>query len=289
MSKLEQIIKQKLKILHKNYTQTGKEFFLTTCLNPKHKDKKPSFSINITTGYGFCFSCGYKVGKEYWLNDIDNIDTIELIERQSIYENLIKQKEKIEYKEIILPPKNGNIRNGYRRISKQLYQDLNCYLTKTGKYKGSIIFPVTYKGRVVGFESKNWKKSKYIHSYKFDAKTFIFGYEYLQRLNKNYIVFTEGIFDALSMLQLGIPATPNWGVADNFGELKINQLIELGIETIYISFDKDKAGREAEKEIVKNKSLSANFKVKHGIMLKELLDYYKSDCKDFNEYLVKGC
>ena len=286
MNKLEQVITHKLKVLNKPIKHTGNGFILTSCLSPKHEDKKPSYSINLETGVGFCFTCKHKVNKDFWLSGLDDIETLEEIERGALYKSLERPTEvKQEFKEILLPPKTGEVRNKYRGISSSLYKELSCYVTKIGKYKGSIIFPIKFEGKFVGFESKNFKTSKYIHSWGFDAKSFIFGYEYLEKLGKNYVVIVEGIFDALSMLELGIPTICNWGVANNFGDRKLNQLIELGVETVYLSFDKDIAGQEAEKEIFKNIKLSANFKVKRGIMLKELQNYYKSSAKDFNEYL----
>ena len=288
--KLEQFIIPKLKSLNKKFIKSGSNFLLCQCLNPKHKDNKPSFSINLESGKGFCFACGFKIDKSFWVSK-NNFD-LEEIERQEFLNSLKNKLEKKEVndkvkKEIILPPKSGNVRNKYRGISKRLYNELGVYVTKVGKFKGSIIFPITQNRHILGFESNflNKEKSKYKHSFGFEAKEFIFGYDYLKKLNKNYIVFTEGIYDAISMLQAGIPATPNWGVADNFSFKKIKSLIELGIEIIYISLDKDEKGRLGEKNILKNELLKENFKVKSGRMLRDLKDYYKSPFKDFNDYL----
>ena len=291
MPKLEKIIFNKLKILKKEYKRTGNDFILSQCLNPKHEDKTPSFSINLESGKSFCFTCGYKLDKNFWIDGVSNFD-IDEYEREELYSNIKKymkkDNENSSYKNILIPPKSGNVRNNYRGISGKLYKELNVYVTKVGKFKGSIIFPIIVSGVILGFESNRFKvkKQKYKHSYGFDAKYFLFGYDYIEKMNKSYIVFTEGIYDAISMLQLGIPATPNWGVADNFSKRKIKKLIELGVETVYLSFDKDDDGINAEKSILENnKELKSFFKVKSGIMLKELQDYYKTNFKDFNDYL----
>jgi len=296
---LEKIIVNKLKQMNKPIKQTGKDFIMTTCLNPQHNEKNPSFSINIKSGRAKCFACGFTINKNYWFDNVNE----EEIDRQIIYQTLKEKLNQVdEYindlDEIILPPKNLSIdilldeSNKYRGIKKETFEKLNVYITTRGKYQNRLIFPIQYDGKNLAFETKSLEqelnlnnnfKGKYVHSKGFDSKTLIYPYNLLKQMNKNYIVLVEGIFDAITGYELGIPTIANWGVALNFNNKKIATLYELGIDTIYLAFDKDQAGIKATNDYLKS-YLSNYFDIKLGIELDELKDFYRSNYKDLNDF-----
>jgi len=297
---LRDVIEKKLQQLNKTYKQTGEGFFLSQCLNPTHKDSHPSFSINYNTGTGFCFTCGYKVDKNFWLNGEITINQSEL-ERELLYQKLktklqnaeLTEAEYIIETEIILPPKHSDIsflckNNKYRGISLDTYNQFDIYYCKKGKYKERIIFPITKNNEPIAFTTRALydTKTKYIHSKGFQSKNVIYPYDILDKSATNYVIIVEGVFDVLSAYELNIPAICNWGVALNFDENKVTELIKLGIETLYIVLDKDVAGVKATEQF-KNSFLSEYFDIKFGFELDELKDYYQSDCKDLNEYLQR--
>ena len=285
---LRQIIEKKLQELGKKYKQTGDEWFLTTCLNPNHNDSKPSFHINFNSGFGKCFSCGYEVNKDYWLNGI--VENEYEIKRNVILNNIKKKlkKEEKETHQVILPPHNEDITFNYRGISKELWNKLDCYICRVGKYKNRIVIPIKYNNEVKAFETRALNDNmqpKYLHSKGFDVKSLIYPDNLLKENNKNYIILVEGIMDAISGWELNIPTIANFGVADNVNQEKIKKLIELGIDKIYITFDKDKAGAKGNIKMLKHSYYNKFFKVKLGIELKELQGFYKSNYKDLNDYL----
>ncbi len=285
---LKSIIENKLQKLNKLYKQTGDEWFLTTCFSPQHNDTKPSFHINFNTGYGSCFACGFKVNKDYWLNGI--IEDEEEMERQ-IRLNKLKEKiekEKTKKHQIVLPPKSGNITNNFRGISNELWKELDCYICEVGKYKNRIVMPIKYLNKIKAFETRALNDNmqpKYLHSKGLDVKSLIYPYNLLYRSNFSYVILVEGIIDAISGWELGLPCISNFGVAQNVNMTKIKDLLSLGIETIYIALDKDKAGAEASVKLL-NSLYKNYFDVKLGIELKELQAFYKSQAKDLNDYLL---
>lgn len=285
---LKEIIENKLQQLNKFFKQTGDNFLLTTCLNPNHNDKKPSFSINTETGHSFCFTCGYKVDKEYWLNGV--VEDEEEIERQIKLNQLkskIKKEEKTKHK-IILPPKNDVITNNFRGVSNELWNKLDCYICKVGKYSNRIVMPIKYLAEVKAFETRAIDPNtqpKYLHSKGLDVKSLVYPYNLLYNSSYNYIVIVEGILDAISGWELGLPCIPNFGVAVNVNMEKINTLISLGIETIYIALDKDEAGKRATDNLL-NSLYKDYFDVKKGESLDALKLFYNSPVKDLNDYLV---
>jgi len=288
---LKQIIEKKLQELNKEYKQTGDSFFLTTCLNPNHNDKKPSFSINIETGKAFCFTCGYSLDKEYWLNGI--IENEEEIERQiklnRLKNKIAKPENKANHK-IILPPKSSDIVDNFRGISNDLWKKLDCYVCNIGKYRNRIVMPIKYNEEVKAFETRALNDStqpKYLHSKGFDAKSIVYPYNLLKGSQKPYVVLVEGILDAISGWEINIPTIANFGVAKNVNMNKINTLLQLGIDTIYVALDKDEAGSKGNIELL-NSLYSEYFEVKLGVTLPNLKEYYKSNSKDLNDFINRN-
>jgi DNA primase len=285
---LQQIIENKLNRLRINYKITGEDFILAQCINPSHRDATPSMSINVKTGYAKCFTCGFVLGKEYWIEGVYDVDEEE-IERQALYNKLKSRKtsNSVETSPIILPPKSEEIPKNYRGLSNEILQKLDIYVCKVGRYKDRVILPIKYGDKVKAFETRALTDDitpKYLHSKGFSVKELIYPYNLIGK--KSYVVLVEGIFDAIAMNDYGLCSICNFGVAFNFNRDKINKLIELGIDTIYISFDKDAAGAKAEVEFLKNEYLKEYFEVKTAKHLTELEDYYNNSYKDFNAYLL---
>jgi len=288
---LQQIIENKLQQLHKPFKYTGKEFIMTTCLSPTHNEKHPSFSINVETGKGFCFACGYKVTKDFWITD----EVDEEVERSIFYQRLKNKLITAEMTngkynikdDVILPPKHSDISflckdNKYRGIPLDVYNKLEVYYCNVSKYKNRIVFPIKENERVVAFTTRtleNNSKVKYIHSKGFNSKEIIYPYKF----NKNFVVLVEGVFDAITLYHLNIPVICNWGVALNYNQNKIAKLLKNSVDTIYIALDNDQAGIKATKQFLES-DLNEYFEVKEGKQLYELKDFYKSKYKDINEW-----
>jgi DNA primase len=282
---LQKIIIGKLNRLGINYKITGDNFLLISCLNPNHPDKKNSMFVNTVTGYAKCFTCNYHLDKNFWLEGIIDVD-IEELERQALYNKLKSRKKKEITKnvEIILPPKSEEFTDSYRGLSNEILKKLDIYICRQGKYKDRVILPIKYENEIKAFETRALTddiQPKYLHSKGMSSKELIYPYNLI---NKSYVVLVEGIFDAIAMNDYGICSITNFGVAFNFNQSKINKLIELGVETIYISLDKDKAGLVAEQEFLQNEYLKEYFEVKSARTLPELENYYSSNFKDFNDY-----
>lgn len=86
---------------NQKFTISGKEI-KTKCLNPKHIDSNPSFSINYANGLAYCFSCGYKTHADRILGVQQDEESL----RISKYMQLDKMWEPVEEHEftIVLPP-----------------------------------------------------------------------------------------------------------------------------------------------------------------------------------------
>lgn len=293
---MRDIILSKLNQMKISYKFSGDHYVMCGCLNPSHNDETPSFHIDLNTGLGGCFTCGFKAKPSYFIDKTSMTeDELEELERTTQYSLL---KAKLKREEIGLNTANlpivGAYMDEYRGLSKDTLDRFDVYLCTRGLYADRVIFPFYVEGRPVGFTSRTTINStpKYLHSKGFDNKATIYPYDVLeQEATKRalkYVVLVEGVLDCLSLWQNNIPSICNFGVANNLTRHKLACLLSWGIESIYVSFDKDLAGQEAEDRLINSEDLKylADFGVelKSARELKELEDYYKIPEGDLNDY-----
>jgi DNA primase len=287
MKSMEQLIISKLKT---PFTRTGSEFIMTSCLSPAHNDKHPSFAINLATGRGKCFGCGHTVSGSYWTEGMDELEEEEMlraIEYAEMTKRLTSHESNVKSSKVFLPPIDEEL-DTYRGLSETTLKRAGIYVTKTGRFANRVIFPIYYDDTLVGFTGRtldsSTKEMKYLHSTGLKTKSVIYPYNLLKGHRRIYVV--EGVMDALSLIEKGFPAMCNFGVADNFTMPKVSEMVRIGIEEVYLMFDKDKAGEEAEIEILQNQNLQFFEKVGVARLLPEFKEYYESPFKDYNEYMV---
>ena len=87
--------------------------------------------------------------------------------------------------------------------------------------------------------------------------------------------------DAISYLELGIPAIPSFGVSPP-NSRRLTQLLELGCTTVCLAYDNDEAGRLGTVNVYKY--YKEWFEIKTHIKAYEV---FKSCEKDCNDYLMK--
>jgi|GEM_PF-3885443 len=285
---ISDLIVAKLDAMHKPIVVTGTNYITTTCLNPNHQDKHPSFWINTSPGAGGCFSCGFKIKKDYWVDGSLDEEKIEELLRDSLYSNLLKKFDKNEeeqHQPIYLPPKDEEIDDGWRGLSTETIQRLDLYICRTGMYRDRVIFPYRdYQDNIVGFNTRALLPNmmpKYKYSKHLPIKDLIYPKVY----QTDHIVLVEGIMDAISMQQDGIPAIMNFGVNVAFSSKKVKTLYAQGVETIYIAFDNDEAGVEGIKKYF-DSWVSDFFELKVGMEHPKLKPFYLSKCKDYNDFIT---
>ena len=283
------IIKNKLDALKVSYKKSGDHYLLSQCLNPHHSDEHGSFSINTQTGYCKCFTCGFTIGVDFFTNGVMSEEQEEEMKRQATYYKL-KEQLKRESKGLCkfsgLPLKGGETPEGYRGFTKDTIKKFKLYECNVGRYANRTIFPFDSEG----FTSRTHDKDsevKYLHSKGFDNKHSLYPFDILKEARSDYVVVVEGIVDSISLWQDGIPSTCNFGISNNFSSYKIGKLLEIGVETIYIMMDNDEVGQKAEENLLEDYNLKEYFEVKSARELELLDEFYSSECKDYNEYMMK--
>lgn len=294
---LKEIIIGKLKEAGKPIQPSGKGFIITSCLNPQHQDKHPSFSVNLENGYGVCFSCNYKVNKKYWLYGVEDEELVDELMRAALYKNMESYYEdkEVSTPELFFPPRSEKeLPNPWRGLTKDTLDKYNIYYCDMGHFEDRIIFPmrdssenlVAFNTRAMGDIKEGMQKYKYSKGIPVNSLV----YPPIPKGTKE-VVLCEGIMDALSMAQAGIPAMFNFGVNYTFSPKKISHLLRMGVETIYLAFDNDDAGDKAVVTYMQSE-LSDYFVLKHGRLCKALVPFYISEAKDFNEFITRkdnGC
>ncbi len=125
-------------------------------------------------------------------------------------------------------------------------------------FSGRLLFPIrAATGHVIGFSGRKIKEEtfggKYVNTPEtplFKKSRVLFGLNYTrsQIVKKRIALVVEGQIDALRLIDEGINfVTASQGTA--FGEGHVQELMLLGIHTVYLAFDSDKAGRAATAKV----------------------------------------
>lgn len=284
------LLESKLQALGQSYTILGNEI-RTTCMNPDHNDNNPSYFININTGVSHCFSCNYSPHPAK-LIDADEADIEELLRnaKYSYLESQLKDESETEKVSFTLPPKAYDIDRDWRGVSKDLLLKLGVYYCDTGRYAGRLIFPIYKDDLLLGFDARivnpsivpdSLKDVKWLRPKGMETQKIVYPYNLLKTMDCNWVVITEGVMDAVSYLELGIPAIPSFGVSEPHPD-RITQLLSLGVSTIGLGLDNDEAGQKASLNLYKH--YIKWFNIKNHIITSQVR---KVGVKDCNEYLTK--
>lgn len=125
-------------------------------------------------------------------------------------------------------------------------------------FAGRLLFPIrSSSGHVIGFSGRKLKEEtfggKYVNTPEtplFKKSRVLFGLNYSrhQIVKKRMVIVVEGQIDALRLIDAGLDfVTASQGTA--FGEGHVEELLLLGINTVYLAFDSDKAGKVATAKV----------------------------------------
>ncbi len=121
-----------------------------------------------------------------------------------------------------------------------------------------ILFPIKdVTGQVIGFSGRKIKEEtfggKYVNTPEtplFKKSKVLFGLDLSRKriVKERRAIVVEGQIDCLRLIHAGLNFTVA-GQGTAFGEGHARELIQLGVETVYLSLDGDNAGQEATKKI----------------------------------------
>lgn len=282
------------------------------CLSEEHQDNNASAFTSLVEDNIFCScsSCGFYLNENSLLNflGIGELSQEDKLKRKlsnirkTRKELLLNEVESgaIKAKKIFLPPQAKLFSNmmkeeTYRGISKETFNLVESYVTpKENYYSKRIIFPMyNYKNELVSFEAIATGKLPplIIKGKEVEAPKILrprglnddyFGFENLIGQNQKcqkLVVICEGLFSALSLIEIGYNGLINFGVGCNIE--KISGLLDKGITHILIMGDKDKSGFALNGKYMKMLRKSFNVKFfRHS--------YLAGEKYDANDYLKEG-
>lgn len=216
------------------------------CLSPEHDDNSPSAFVKLDEGNEFfhCSSCKASMNTKQLYEFFEEGYNEDLVFKAQM-NRMLKGETKVDKEEvkIYLPLKEGDFKKSYRGISPETFEKVGAYFTDPDAYYGKrIIFKlIDVEDRVRGFEAVSTNKKiipkvlrpKGLHTDDF------FGFEDL--IQSDTVFINEGLFSALSWIEIGYDGVFNMGVASIKG--KIKGLLKKGVKNVVLCADKDETGK----------------------------------------------
>ena len=229
------------------------------CPNPTHPDNDPSFSINLTTGYSHCFSCGFSthnflqlfmklnVPAPDWAKD-ETIADKGYIRREARRKRMAETKTKT--KTVIEPrnswleflSKNGDMAGDYMQSRGVSQAITDMFKIGYNPDKDILFFPaIDINGDLQGWAERS---DKYSNRWKImpegvEKSNMLFGEHLLNIGEKNNLYLVEGMVDCMKLWEYGLKAVATFGsvVLDKQAE----KIVDLAEHVILIP-DNDKGG-----------------------------------------------
>ena len=261
------------------YSTQGSDY-MVKCINPEHEDSNPSMRIDRLSGIFHCFSCGFKGNIFKHFNKYINNTDIKTAKIKQKIMNMYKK----EY--LSLPEDYKPFDRDFRNIKASTFLKFEAFTTSLiDKFEDRVVFPLRDpRGYIVAFNGRyisSQAKDKY-RIYPHKANLYLF--PPIPTPIQDSIILVEGIFDAINLIDKGLPNVMSTLGTDTLSERSYNRIFSyikiLGIKTIYIMFDNDSAGEHATERV--RKLLSNNGFITDNIIIPE---GYK-DPGDFTEELV---
>ncbi len=134
-------------------------------------------------------------------------------------------------------------------------------ISQEGRYRDffsdRILFPILQAGDVIGFSGRKYKEEtfggKYINTPEtalFKKSRVLFGLSFCRKriAKERKAIIVEGQIDALRLIWQGFNITVA-GQGTAFGEGHVKELVQLGVNLVFLALDSDQAGQEASAKI----------------------------------------
>jgi len=196
----------------------------------------------------------------YLLHTPDGKDVLEYLYKRGIDLEFIRL-----FQIGLAPQKWGMLRKVLHRskVSDEILEEVGLIArTRQGAWRDffsdRITFPVhDPMGNVIGFSARKYKEEtfggKYVNTSEtplFKKSKILYGMNYCRRriAKGRKAIIVEGQIDALRLIKEGLSMTVA-GQGTAFGEGHLRELLNLGVETVYLALDADEAGKEAALKI----------------------------------------
>lgn len=229
------------------YTEKGEDF-LVHCLAPDHEDSHASLRIDQMTGMFHCFSCGYKstIFQHFGEYQSKTYDLLAEVSRD--IDNIM-----IETVGLEIPDSAVQFYEDFRGIKAEVLKEFKAFTHTDPEYINRVVFPVPdITGKIMGFIGR-YTHSNASPKYRVvpaGAKLPIYPIP-----KSDYVVFVEGLFDAINLHDKGITNACSLFGTHNLSHRnaaeKLAPLQASGVVRVFMLLDSDSAGKAATEKIRK--------------------------------------
>lgn len=245
-----------------------------------HDSKTPSLSIRKSDGAFFCFGCqvqgrSWEALKRYI--QIEGIPEDMLPDAFEMLNDDLARLVTDDGENIELPRGIQPWRGTWRGLSTELLRNIDARFWNQEKKRKRpdpmvistrrILFPLWQLGVLRAYLSRRLDKSDYQRYYNMPgirAKELLYPLDFVGKMlaqkKGQTVVLVEGPYDALRLIDCGIPALALLGTG-NYDDSNRNLLLNVGANKVVIALDGNKAGQKARYEIAP--SLREWFDVEH--------------------------
>jgi len=241
-----------------SYKENPKNYSLP-CPLPNHLDTAPSFFIT-PNGLYYCHGCNEKGDIITLVRELESLGFKDAVNRIAKIFGLTTEvsMSDIKYaltrlnrknfaapealKEIKLPsgaePALNYLDIVSKRVTKAQIKRYEMRYCNQGYYQGSLIVPIYFEQKLVAFFSRDFtgiSESPKRYNKEAPSKYIFFNYDEAIK-NPEYVVVTEGIFDALKLIRYGYNAIACLGTNLSFEK---THLLMKNWEKVYIALDND--------------------------------------------------
>lgn len=228
-----------------------------SCPHPDHHDTNPSASINISKRLWVCYSCGKGGTLENLLGErIADPEIDEVLESLTRMLTTLGEEQPV-YPESWLDQFDlAGVHPYWRRRG---LSEATCRLFRLGydPESGRATYPLRAPsgavwgvvGRATGAQLPKYKYPSHA-----PVSTTLYGY-HLVREGVADVVLVEGALDAMAMWDVGIPAVAQLGAS--LSREQVNLLQRLGLRTLTLAYDMDRAGEKATRAALQEPGLTS--------------------------------
>jgi len=231
-----------------------------------HDLKTPSLSISKKTGRFHCFGCG--IGGPSWNVLAGLIGAAPIGEDEGpdpfriLNDDLEQRIKKAQPTTASLPWDLDPWVGGWRKVSARTMKKVKAsswYDDKMRCY--CAMLPIYMYKELQGWVARRLdkkKERKYKNNYGLDVRYWFYPFDVVARMKTKVVVLVEGPYDALRLIDNGIPALAVLGSGNYSPESRVH-LINLQVKKVVVATDGDAAGDKCRLEITP--SLEEFFKV----------------------------
>jgi DNA primase len=206
---------------------SSKGWFNTMCLSPDHVDTRPSFGIYLETGYGQCFSCGFRAG---WIEIIGLIEKMDMVSaavtanRIAFSRNFTTTKSTARRRKTTIHP--------YWLSRGLKLSTIYKYGLGHDSETDCVYAPVhDYDGNLAGYVRRRTDTKLYLNDTGIQKSEILVGY-HMNRYPIRELYVAEGLIDTFVMNQEGYPTVGRLGW--NMSDSQVRALRRTGARVIVV-------------------------------------------------------